>query len=91
MRAGPRATQYFDPKTVRADIVCLGKVCPGTNNIIRELVILLKETYRVESVTGIKFSFKGYYDSNVIDMTPQIVETIHHKGGCFLGVARSPF
>jgi 6-phosphofructokinase 1 len=91
MRAGPRATQYFDPKTVRADIVCLGKVCPGINNIIRELVILLKETYRVESVTGIKFSFKGYYDSNMIDMTPQIVETIHHKGGSFLGVSRGPF
>jgi hypothetical protein len=73
MRAGPRASQYFDPSQVRADIVCLGKVCPGINNIIRELVILLKETYRVESVTGIKFSLKGYYDGNMIDLTPQIV------------------
>ena len=27
----------------------------------------------------------------MIDLTPQIVETIHHKGGCFLGVARAPF
>jgi hypothetical protein len=47
MRAGPRATQYFDPLTVRADIVCLGKVAPGINNIIRELVILLKDMYKV--------------------------------------------
>ena len=73
MRAGPRATQYFDSKTVRADIVCLGKVCPGINNIIRELVMVLKETYHVESVTGIKFSLKGYYDNNMIELTPSIV------------------
>lgn len=35
MRAGPRSTQYFDPKEVRADIVCSGKATPGINNIIR--------------------------------------------------------
>lgn len=91
MRAGPRATQYFDPKTVRADVVCLGKVCPGVNNIIRELAILLKEIYHAEVVTGIKFGFKGYYTNNMIDLTPQIVETIHHRGGSFLGVSRAPF
>ena len=73
MRAGPRATQYFDPATVRADIVCLGKVAPGINNIIRELVILLKDIYKVEVVTGIKFSFRGYYTSNMVDLNPHIV------------------
>jgi len=35
MRAGPRATQYFLPSNVRADIVCCGKIAPGLNNIIR--------------------------------------------------------
>lgn len=27
----------------------------------------------------------------MIDLTPQIVETIHHRGGSFLGVSRAPF
>lgn len=89
MRAGPRETQYFDPKTVRADIVVLGKVAPGINNIIRELVILLMEIYKVEVVTGIKFGFKGYYDSNMINLNPHLVETIHHRGGSYLGVSSS--
>ena len=40
-------------------------------------------------MTGIKFSFKGYYDSNMIDLTPKIVETIHHRGGSFLGVSKA--
>ena len=63
MKAGPRATQYFQPSEVRADVVCLGKVTPGINNIIRELVVILKETYKVERVTGVKFGWKGYYSN----------------------------
>ncbi len=47
MRAGPRATQYFESSDVRADIVVLGKSAPGINNIIRELVTLLKGIYKV--------------------------------------------
>jgi hypothetical protein len=35
MRAGPRNTQFFNPKEVRADIVVLGKLCPGINTVIR--------------------------------------------------------
>ena len=35
MKAGPRSTQYFKPEDVKADIVCLGKVTPGINNVIR--------------------------------------------------------
>ncbi len=61
MRAGPRSTQYFDPKTVRADIVCCGKATPGINNVILELVKLLKENYFAEKVTGVRFSWRGYY------------------------------
>jgi 6-phosphofructokinase 1 len=87
MRAGPRSTQYFDPRIVRADIVCSGKATPGINNIIRELVTILKETYKVEKVTGVRFSFRGYYNNDMIDLTSEMVETIHHKGGSFLGLA----
>jgi 6-phosphofructokinase 1 len=27
----------------------------------------------------------------MIDLSPKIVETIHHRGGSFLGVSRGPF
>jgi 6-phosphofructokinase 1 len=64
MRAGPRNTQFFDPKKVRADIVCLGKLCPGINTIIRELVFMLKNVYKVDKVFGVKSSFDGYYINN---------------------------
>lgn len=57
MRAGPRNTQFFDPKDVKADIVCLGKLCPGINNIIRQLVFMLKTVYKVPKVFGVKYSF----------------------------------
>jgi hypothetical protein len=70
MRAGPRSTQYFDPKTVRADVVCLGKAAPGINNLIREIVTILKEIYKVDRVTGIRFSLRGYYNNDMIDLTP---------------------
>ena len=66
LRAGPRATQYFNPRDVNADIVCLGKVCPGINTVVREIVLILKNIYKVPNVTGVKNSFKGYYDNSYI-------------------------
>lgn len=63
MRAGPRNTQFFDPAEVRADIVVLGKLCPGINTLIRELVLMLKQVYKVDKVYGIKNSFEGYYEN----------------------------
>ena len=35
LRAGPRSTQLFNPKSVKADIVCLGKDSPGMNTVVR--------------------------------------------------------
>lgn len=90
MRAGPRSTQYFDSATVRADIVCSGKAAPGINNLIRELVVLLKDIYKVEKVTGIRFSWRGYYNNDMLDLTTDLVQTIHHRGGSFLGLSSSP-
>lgn len=89
LRAGPRGTQYFNPKSVRADIVCSGKAAPGINNIIRELVSLLKGTYGVEKVTGVRFSWRGYYESDFLDLTPEKVRTIHHSGGSYLGLSNA--
>lgn len=90
LRAGPRGTQYFNPQTVRADIVCSGKAAPGINNIIRELVTLLKGIYKVDKVTGVRFSWRGYYKSDYLDLTPEAVQTIHHSGGSYLGLSNVP-
>ena len=61
MRAGPRGSEFFNPDEVRADIVCLGGICPGMNTVIREITIMLKQVYQVISVTGVKNGFNGYY------------------------------
>jgi hypothetical protein len=37
-RAGPRKDLHFDPKQVRAAIVNCGGICPGLNNVIRDVV-----------------------------------------------------
>lgn len=50
---------------------------------------MLKSLYKVERVTGVKNSFKGYYDKTFIELTEKNVETIHHNGGCFLSQSRA--
>ena len=94
MRAGPRNTQFFDPSKVKADVVVLGKLCPGINTIIRELAIMLKNIYKVDKVFGVKHSFQGYYDfdkhpSSIIELNIHQMETIHHHGGCYLGLRKT--
>ena len=42
---GPRAITHFDPKNVRAAIVTCGGLCPGLNNVIRDLVHALFHLY----------------------------------------------
>ena len=43
MRAGPREKIYFDPAKCKAAIVTCGGLCPGLNDVIRQLVITLEE------------------------------------------------
>ena len=45
VRAGPRAKLHFDPKTVNAAIITCGGLCPGLNNVIREIVCTLCQAY----------------------------------------------
>jgi hypothetical protein len=54
VRGGPRAVCHFDTKSVRAAIVTCGGLCPGLNNVIREVVLTLHNLYEVESVIGIR-------------------------------------
>ena len=38
-----------------------GGLCPGLNNVIREIVFALKQNYKVKTVYGIKYGYKGKY------------------------------
>jgi len=48
VRAGPRKELHFEPEKVRAAIVTCGGLCPGLNNVIRELVNSLFHLYRAQ-------------------------------------------
>jgi hypothetical protein len=55
MRAGPRKFLHFDPATVNAAIVTCGGLCPGLNNVIREITKTLHQTYGIDgTVWGIQ-------------------------------------
>ena len=94
VRAGPRAELHFNPKTVNAAIVTCGGLCPGLNNVVREITRSLYFLYGIEGkVYGIVGGYKGFYDPATppVILTPQSVENIHHEGGTFLGSSRGGF
>ena len=39
-RAGPREKIYFKPEEVKAAIVTCGGLCPGLNDVIRQVIII---------------------------------------------------
>lgn len=98
VRAGPRSTLYFDPTHVKAAIVTCGGLCPGLNNVIRDITLSLWNLYGVREIYGIKMGFAGFYNWTSMDqkeapivLTPKVVETIHHSGGTILGANRGGF
>ncbi|KAH9563458.1 hypothetical protein CY35_05G126800 [Sphagnum magellanicum] len=60
-RAGPRAQIYFHPEHVKAAIVTCGGLCPGLNDVIRQIVFSL-DVYGVREILGIQHGFKGFVD-----------------------------
>lgn len=98
VRAGPRARLHFDPPTVNAAIVTCGGLCPGLNNVVRELTHALYYMYGVQSVWGVRGGFHGFCRDNHHDedyrpilLTPEKVEDIHHEGGTVLRSSRGGF
>lgn len=96
MRAGPRTTLHFDPEKVNAAIVTCGGLCPGLNNVIREITKTLYNSYGIGGkVYGIQGGFRGFYDPSPhlqpLMLTPETVENIHHEGGTVLGSSRGGF
>lgn len=96
MRAGPRRYLHFNPKNVNAAIVTCGGLCPGLNNVIRELVKTLHQIYGIEGfIYGIQGGYRGFYDPtphlHPLILNPEVVENIHHEGGTVLGSSRGGF
>lgn len=90
-RAGPRRELAFHPQNqVKACIVTCGGLCPGLNSVIRELVITLEQIYRVRSISGIPFGYRGFYSTHmeIINLNSDKVQSIHHEGGSILGSSR---
>ena len=98
---------WYRKEDVGAVIVTCGGICPGLNNIIREIVITLyihpislTDRYRLYGVTRVYGMMNGYGGFTqaladpsecVIRLTPELVDTIHHQGGTFLRSARGGF
>ena len=97
IRAGARKHLWYKKDEVGAVIVTCGGICPGLNNIIREIVVALYRLYGVSRVYGMMNGYGGFttalenQDENVIVLTPDVVESIHHQGGTFLCSARGGF
>jgi len=93
-RAGPRTHLHFDPTEVNAAICIAGGLCPGLNNVVRELVHTLYYQYNANRVWGIMGGFFGFYDSETyppVLLTNELVAEIHHEGGTVLRSSRGGF
>ena len=92
IRAGPRVTLYFDPRRVKAAIVTCGGLCPGLNNIIREVTNTLLNLYGAESVLGVRGGYWGFHPAPVgrppVQLTVESVAGIQKQGGTILGSSR---
>lgn len=90
-RAGARQEIFFDPPKTRAAVVTCGGLCPGINNVIRTLVMELDHNYGVHDVLGIRFGYAGLQADKgrpPLQLTHEVVEDIHHRGGTILGSSR---
>lgn len=92
-RAGPRRNIYFDPSKLRCAVVSCGGLCPGTNDIIRSIVLALHYNYGVHNIYGIRYGFQGFissYGHELMELRPDVVSNIHESGGTVLGTSRGP-
>jgi 6-phosphofructokinase 1 len=91
--AGPRSQIYFDPSKVHCAIVTCGGLCPGTNDVIRAIVLELYHLYGVRHIYGVRYGFQGFiprYGHDLVDLTPAMVANIHIFGGTILSTSRGP-
>lgn len=91
--AGPREKIYFDPAQTKAGIVTCGGLCPGLNDVIRALVMMLWHRYGVKQIEGFRYGYQGLnpdFGHEVVELYPHTVSRIHEWGGTILGSSRGP-
>ncbi len=88
-RAGARRKIFFDPAGTTVGIVTCGGLCPGLNNVIRDIVMTASLRYGVRRAIGFLYGYRGLTgkDSH-IELTPEGVSEIHELGGTILGSSR---
>jgi 6-phosphofructokinase 1 len=92
-KAGPRERLFFDSDTARAAMVTCGGICPGLNDVIRAVTMVLWYRYGVREIFGLRYGYKGLiasYNHEPMILTPDLVEDIHKDGGTILGTSRGP-
>ena len=91
--AGPRSLLYFNPAGVACGIVTCGGLCPGLNDVIRAIVLTLRQQYDVRTIYGFRFGYEGLvrrHGHEPFLLTPESVHHIHESGGSMLGSSRGP-
>ncbi len=87
--AGPRDWIYFRSDQTHIGIVTCGGLCPGLNNVIRDLVLGAWHLYNVRKITGFRFGFRGLVESGLtMNLVPDMVKDIHEQGGSILSSSR---
>ena len=91
--AGAEPKLFFDPAKTTAGIVTCGGLCPGLNDVIRGLTMVLWHRYGVRNILGFRYGYEGInptYGHEPIQLNPKIVGSIHEQGGTLLGSSRGP-
>lgn len=91
--AGPRENLFFSPATASCAVVTCGGLCPGTNDVIRSLVLTLWHAYGVRRILGYRYGFAGLAPESAFEpmaLDPEAVHDIHTAGGTILGSSRGP-
>ncbi|MBN1794184.1 MAG: ATP-dependent 6-phosphofructokinase [Candidatus Omnitrophica bacterium] len=89
--AGPRKKIFFDPASLTCGIVTCGGLCPGLNDVVRSITLTLLLQYGVKKVLGFRYGYGGLSanaDHPPMELTPDVVDGIQHKGGTILGTSR---
>lgn len=87
--AGPRQLLYFDPHEVRAAIATCGGICPGLNDVVRALVLGLRDRYGVPQVLGVRNGYQGLAaPGELFELTDAEVQLAPARGGTLLGTSR---
>jgi 6-phosphofructokinase 1 len=89
--AGPRRKIFFDPASIACGIVTCGGLCPGTNDVIRAIVMSLYHHYGVQNIYGFRYGYEGLvhrYGHAPLKLTTELVSRIGESGGTILGSSR---